>query len=238
VDVVVEDARLVVLDGFLADNDARSLWHDVQRADYVPVHSGMADTNKVWRLQDGAPLKGLAVARSLSEMADGRGDAHPLRTLLATIAGAAPRFHACIGRAGGQWTGIKAQAMLYPVGAALSWHSDGVQRSGAFIYFAHPAWNVQWGGELLVSDIAPFAVSHAYDGSQDAPPWLENGLENRLLLESGTGRFVMPKPNRLVLVASGVHHAIAPVRSAAGDHVRATVSGFFERTLPERGLSA
>ena len=48
------------------------------------------------------------------------------------------------------------------------------------------------------------------------------------LLERGEGRFVMPRPPRLV-VLGGAPHMVAPVRAAAGSNVRATVSGFFLR---------
>ncbi len=42
-----------------------------------------------------------------------------------------------------------------------------------------------------------------------------------------TGRYVFPKPNRLVIVAPGCAHCINPLTAAAGDKVRATIAGFF-----------
>jgi Rps23 Pro-64 3,4-dihydroxylase Tpa1-like proline 4-hydroxylase len=39
----------------------------------------------------------------------------------------------------------------------------------------------------------------------------------------------MPKPNRLVILKGGVTHRVAPVSQAAGEHVRASIAGFFLR---------
>ena len=49
-------------------------------------------------------------------------------------------------------------------------------------------------------------------------------------MRHGVGRLVLPKPNRLVVIKGGTPHCGAKVREAAGNHVRASVSGFFKRT--------
>ncbi len=56
---------------------------------------------------------------------------------------------------------------------------------------------------------------------------LDNAWEKEKLMEMGTGRYVFPKPNRLVIVAPGCAHCINPLTAAAGDTVRATITGFF-----------
>jgi Rps23 Pro-64 3,4-dihydroxylase Tpa1-like proline 4-hydroxylase len=55
----------------------------------------------------------------------------------------------------------------------------------------------------------------------------DDGRQHASMLEIGTGRFVMPRPNRLVILAGGVSHMIAPVSPAAGHHVRGSIAGFF-----------
>ena len=50
------------------------------------------------------------------------------------------------------------------------------------------------------------------------------------LLKCGIGTFIMPKPNRLVLLGGGNYHMISKVDPAAGDHPRFTISGFFLNT--------
>ena len=48
-------------------------------------------------------------------------------------------------------------------------------------------------------------------------------------MESGMGHFIMPKPNRLVVMKTGNPHMINKVQPAAGDHVRASVTLFLIR---------
>ena len=144
------------------------------------------------------------------------------------------------------------RAFLYPQGTGLSWHLDLGRYSGAYIYYAHPQWNVKWGGELMVADdpaqeagsarLDPHdpTTSSIYqpDKSMRFGQHLDNAWENEKLMETGTGRYVMPKPNRLVIVALGCAHCVNPVAQAAGDKVRATITGFFIAPPEERTARA
>ena len=60
-----------------------------------------------------------------------------------------PRVENLIGKEGEAWAGISAKPFVYPQGTGLSWHGDSGSYSGAFIYYAHPEWNVLWGGEVV-----------------------------------------------------------------------------------------
>ena len=51
----------------------------------------------------------------------------------------------------------------------------------------------------------------------------------------GTGEYVVPKPNRLVVVKAGTSHRINTVHAASGENVRISVAGFFVRPTPQRG---
>ncbi len=53
-----------------------------------------------------------------------------------------------------------------------------------------------------------------------------------------TGRYVFPKPNRLVIGAPGCAHCINPLTTAAGDKVRATITGFFITPAEHRAARA
>ncbi len=52
-----------------------------------------------------------------------------------------------VGKRDVDFDGISACTYLYPQGTGLSWHAD-VPRlyTGAYVFFAHPDWNCQWGG--------------------------------------------------------------------------------------------
>ncbi len=58
-------------------------------------------------------------------------------------------------------------------------------------------------------------------------------------MEMVTGRYVFPKPNRLVIVAPGCAHCINPLTTAAGDKVRANHHRLFHHARREpRGARA
>jgi Rps23 Pro-64 3,4-dihydroxylase Tpa1-like proline 4-hydroxylase len=115
---------------------------------------------------------------------------------------------------------------VYPRDTGLSWHVDDHELyAGAFIYYAHPRWDAHWGGELLIAELA----ADPEEEEEELPIMayrFETEAYSERLLEIGCGNFVMPKPNRLVLLA-GAPHMIARVSPAAGHNVRASVSGFF-----------
>jgi hypothetical protein len=110
---------------------------------------------------------------------------------------------------------------IYPRGTGLSWHDDHTGVKGAFILYVHPHWNAEWGGELLIED-----SPNKNNRSDYSRVHLNNDNQNQELLMKGHGRFIFPKPNRLVLIASGTKHSIKKVDPEAGSHVRAALSGF------------
>ena len=65
-----------------------------------------------------------------------------------------------------------------------------------FVYYAHPHWNAHWDGELLVGDVEP----DVDDELQVMGYRFETESYSERLLEPGLGSFVMPKPNRLVIL--------------------------------------
>jgi hypothetical protein len=47
------------------------------------------------------------------------------------------------------WRGFTQSTWIYRAGLGLEWHSD-TGWVGAYVYYAHPAWRPDWGGELLI----------------------------------------------------------------------------------------
>jgi hypothetical protein len=102
------------------------------------------------------------------------------------------------------WKSLIANAFVYPQGTSLDWHLDSGRYTGAFTFFAHDHWRPPWGGELLLADerVAP-------------DRWNE------------CGAFVVPRPNRLVILRGGTLHKVHKVTARAGENHRCAVSGFF-----------
>lgn len=212
-----------VIDDFLDEEDWTALWTEFQFAELSPV----SRTVGAWKLSDGLPLGGNVIVtppRDVELAHDPeRPDLYPSHTALdAVITGLLSEPEACAEVVGDEWARITARAYVYPQGSGLSWHRDDSRiYAGAYIYYAHPHWNAHWGGELLIAE-----------DTDESLPIMGHRFEteefSQALLERGMGRFVAPKPNRLVLLG-GAPHAVARVSPAAGDAVRASVSGFFLR---------
>jgi len=205
-----------VVDDFLSEEKWTELWSAFQFMDLLPV----SRTHGAWKLDDGVPLAGAecVLDRSGNSPENTKVES-PVQTLLRAVL---KRADLQENHVAGAWDRIVGRPYVYPKDTSLSWHVDDHELyAGAFIYYAHPVWNAHFGGELLIAET---------DGA--ALPIMGYRFETEpysdALLEVGCGNFIMPKPNRLV-VLSGAPHMVAKVSAAAGHHVRASVAGFFLR---------
>lgn len=253
--LVAQTSQFRVYDDVLSDKDFRAVWRHVQLESYVSVHQD--GWVKVWRIADGVPLGATSAVFLEKPKSSGGGRAReakrgPTRSypthsgldrVLATIAEHLDDFADLIGQRGVDFDNVSARCFLYPQGTALSWHEDDTTYSGGYAFYAHPEWRSQWGGELLIADEGSrfqeptgddlISVTRV-DGALQAkririPPFLDNTRQDAALSAIGMGRYIAPKPNRLVVIAGGNPHMINPVNASAGDHVRCTIAGFFHR---------
>jgi hypothetical protein len=221
-----EHELFTIIDDFLDEEDWSALWTHFQLVELLPV----SRTSGAWKLCDGAPLGGhelVTPARDVELVHDpDRPRVYPTATPLDAVVTALLGNSAAYERlVGDGWERISARPYVYPAGTALSWHRDDHELyAGAFVYYVHPHWDAHWGGELLLAEDGPRSGEPAIMGHRFATE-----AYSEELLELGRGSFVAPRPNRLVIL-SGAAHAVARVSPAAGDHVRASVSGFFLRS--------
>lgn len=218
----MQKPTLAIVDDFLSEEDHMALWTEFQFMELFPV----SRTVGAWKLTDGVPLGGqeiLTPDRDQELIHDPENpQRYPSNTAIDAVLTTLLSDSSFSEIVGDEFTRISARAYVYPHGAGLSWHrDDSALYAGAYIYYAHPHWNAHWGGELLIADET--------DEELDIMAYrFESEGYSEQLLAHGAGRFVMPKPNRLVLLG-GAPHAVAPVSTAAGHNVRASVSGFFLR---------
>ena len=244
---VRESNRFLVYDHVLAEQAQRQLWTFCQMAEYRSVHH--SGWEKVWRIEDGNVLQGPSfefqrdAKEKMCETSRIEGVPGALSDLMEVVFAQALKNEQLVGRYGDTWRRLSAKLYLYPMGTGLSWHGDSSVYSGAFTYYTHPEWNIDWGGELFVSETMSAEVRRheqkvaLLDGSDEntnglelvsVDPALNNHAQNTVLSEAGCGDYIFPKSNRLVLVRGGVLHKINPVSVAAGNHVRSSISGFFK----------
>ena len=219
----MSNPNFTVIDDFLNEEEWGALWTEFQFMELNPV----SRTVGAWKLNDGIPLGGDQIVTPTKDQELVHDPEQPLvyptqTAIDAVISNLLAESEAYAQIAGEDWSRISARAYVYPQNTSLSWHRDDSEiYTGAFIYFAHPHWNAHWGGELLVAEDTDDdlgIMAHRF----------ENEAYSEALMERGMGRYIMPKPNRLVLIG-GAPHAVAPVSPAAGQNVRASVVGFFLR---------
>jgi len=240
--LVKKNSQFCVFDNFLSPEMFKLVLNYIQDENYQSVHAKRWD--KLFRLSDGPPLKGSAVFSDRCEGMDRiEHKVYPTKTgidiLIEHLLSHAEEFTEWIGRKRIDWEIFTAKAFLFPQGTSLSWHDDGMGKTGSYIFYAHPDWNVQWGGELFVADEAvknikepPVDVIGSPTGKVVGQHF-DNTYENQKLLEVSVGHYVIPKPNQLVILAAGNPHMINRVSPAAGNHVRCSISGFFLKTRSE-----
>ncbi len=221
-----EHPHFRIVDDFLDEDTWTAVWSDFQFTELHPV----TRSTGAWKLDDGVPLGGQEVVAS-GAGADSAGSTNtPLDRVIAAVLADPSHYRGLIGE---DWDRISARPYVYPRETGLSWHvDDHALYAGAFVYYAHPHWNAHWGGELLIAENDPET-----DAEEGALPIMGYRFEtesySERLLDVGCGSFVMPRPNRLVLLA-GAPHMVARIVPAAGAAVRASISGFFLRPEHEQ----
>lgn len=232
---VLQTDTCLIIDNFLSKEDHQFVWTYIQEEKHKAVHTDQ--WVKAFRLSDGIPMWGPPCLSDKYEP-DTRHEIYPTGKGIDIIIKALKAIQLdlipLIGKQGEDWAYFFARSYLYPRGAGLSWHRDNANNvTGAFVYYAHPKWDVNWGGEFLISDASTKDVVYdtqtTYSGEQKfLGSHLDTSTENKALMEKGFGLYVQPKPNRLVILTSGVIHTIKRVDENAGDNVRSTIQGFFQ----------
>lgn len=118
-------------------------------------------------------------------------------------------------------------AYLYRAGWGLPWHEDigeSGEYLGAFSYYLHREWRGNWGGELMILNDERL---HAADGGIDLAFSQGTGLRAPSHVDGGIGSFIMPRPNRLVVMRPKVLHSVNSVSPLAGENMRLSLAGFF-----------
>lgn len=225
---ILHDENVMIVDHFLPAGDHLRLWEFFQKQQFRFVNSDK--WIKAFRVQDGHPLRGPTFRLGEPPPRDGGMQLiyYPTETIIDSFIDSLssaeldiPGFLKCV-----ETFKVMSTLYAYPTGTALSWHKDAVYK-GAFIYYVHPYWGATWGGELLVA--SPDDNERATDQTQAvSTPAFDAREESAFLMDTGKGRYYMPKPNRLIVIRPGVNHMVKKVEPNAGENLRCSISGFFE----------
>lgn len=244
-----------VYDDVVSEAAFQGVWQYVQRENYQWVHAQL--WHKAWRLWDGAPMTGPATFsdEATARIANGL-PARPqpgeppaqfplypsgrhIDEVIRAVLQQSADWGDLVGTQGRDWMGLTAKPFLYPQGAGQSWQLETLGVTGSYTFFAHPEWNVAWGGEVMFSEDSLARENTAASTDDDARQkaareaalgggqHLDNRRENALLSRVGMGYFIYPKPNRLIVAAATAPYTMNLVKSAAGDRTHCTISGYF-----------
>jgi hypothetical protein len=218
--IAVLHHHFLVIDELVEAPQFKLLYQSLRRAKYR-THAGWAS---VWSLaeQGGyrcSPFTGDSIVR------DGGNPASVAYAIFAqALDGILPELEYLTGRRGEDWTHFNGNAVMFPPGGALNWHTD-KKYAASYSYYCQSEWQRRWGGELLVQE-------------QEAPSWGRGAPEGTGAARAAgakpegeavddIGYYVAPIANRLVVVRGAIPHRIAAVSPAAGENYRMSITGFF-----------
>lgn len=239
--IVSSSDKYIIIDDFLNASEYNDMWMYCQNDDFRYINT--RHWKKAWKITDGSPLHG-SLLFSNNIAAEVIGDKYSIKKELRRVfpfCNTADIFfermysisHKIIGLVGSGSSGLRGFAFvpyIYPAGTGLSWHQENGIYAGSFIYYTNPVWKADWGGELMIAD-HPTGVDlcRYYEFSDGRKISLMNHLdsseEDNVLMKMASGIYIMPKPNRLVVLKAGVAHKVNKVNSIAEPRVSCT--GFF-----------
>ena len=121
----------------------------------------------------------------------------------------------------GEYKEIYFRSYVYGKGTKIDWHTDHGYKSAAIFYY-HPYWGANWGGELKVAELPEIEYGrHNVGGPMDGR-WID-----KIISTTNFGYYIDPKPNRVVATSAGVWHSISRVDDNAGDNLRFSIVCFF-----------
>jgi hypothetical protein len=233
-------AEAVIFDDFLPDAVFERLHAFCVKTDYEHINT-KGPISRAWHVHDGFPLRSTLNAFRYSDGVEAPGGAHvyptgtDLDAFLDALLEIGPEVASVTGEQGKDWAHVSATAWLYPPGSGLSMHDDGSGvYSGAYVYFMNPEWRLHWGGLLLLMEGEGNRLLYEHRAEVDQidfyrRKWLHMNQMDALLMEHGFARCIFPKRNRIVFIANNAYHMVTRVNEAAGDHLRMSIAGFYNR---------
>ncbi|MDX1975663.1 MAG: GlcNAc-transferase family protein [Rickettsiales bacterium] len=235
-----ESSQAIIIDNFLPEDEYQKLHDYAVRTDYEYVNME-GKVNRAWHLQDRSPLRS---SYNMFYTAQGLPNKHPnqsypsntpLDAFVRQLLAVQPHVGHFVGQESKDWDHVTVTSWLYPPGTSLSMHNDGSGvYTGAYVYYLNQSWRMHWGGLLLLLDEGGNRKIFQHRLQQDEQEfyqrkWLNANDTDDLAMEEGIARCITPKKNRIVFIANSAYHMVTRVNESAGDEVRMSLAGFYNR---------
>lgn len=207
--VTAKDSSLAVLDQVFEPDRFKHFWNYFNGLEYA--YRSSTSWHKIWRINDGQLLSSLSSYHSKAPFES------PIDWIDSLVTGLAAQLEDIVGIKGKDWNDVIYTPYICPTGAKISWQND---ITGSCVFYPHPEWNPFWGGELFVAKTP---------SSDDSSNGKSSGHITPILDVFGMGHYISPLPNRMVFTSGGVWHSTNRVDSAAGEHVRCSITAVFLR---------
>lgn len=236
---VFESAAGIIYDDFLPEDVYQKLTHWATTTDYEYINI-KGKIQRAWHVHDGFPLRSTSNVFYHAFPPEQKPDyAYPsglaVDAFIESLLAIQPEVEHLVGRQRDDWLHFSVTSWLYPQGTSLAMHDDGSGvYTGAYVFFMNQEWRAHWGGLLILMDEEASRRVHDYRDKNDQiefyrKKFLHAGGLDELLLEHGMGKCIFPKRNRIVFIANHAYHMVTKVNEQAGDHVRMSLAGFFNR---------
>lgn len=234
-----ESKEFVVYDDFLPEEEFEALHKFTIEGNYKHINTN-GPVSRVWNIDNGFPLRSEWNAFYNTTPPARPEKWHyptkmPVDRFIEYVNRIAPQVGHIIGAPEKDWKHFSVSGWLYPQNTGLSLHNDGAGiYSGAYVYFLNKQWRVHWGGLLLAIDSAANEAIEEHKKRYDAhsfhrQKWLHESEHDDYAMEAGYAHCIMPKRNRIVFIAPEAYHIVTKVLPTAGDNVRMSFAGFFNR---------
>ncbi len=233
-----------VYDDFLPPELFERLYSYACEIDYKHINTA-DNVARVWRLRDGFPLRSAQSVIYYANLQDRleASWAYPVKNdfdlFIEYMNGFLPEVADFIGRPNVDWKTFSTTAWIYQAGTGLSLHDDGANiYSGAYAFFLTPKWDIHWGGLLLALDTQSSEALHEHQKTVDSykfyrRKWIKHEEEMQFFWDPGFATCILPRPNRMVFIHNKCHHLVTKIHADAGENVRMSLAGFFDKRLPK-----
>ena len=209
--VTCRTAKYAVLDDFMNKECMDAVWDGIQRSG----HSSDMITlswSRIWRWSGQPPVSGPEHLFSKS----------PFHNHFDIVAACfLDVANDLIDLIGPTWSDLRMHSQFGGRGVKTAWHLDS-KNVGAFSYYPHPRWGLNWGGELMIANEPSERVGMPTSRK------MEYEWEQNHLMKHGAGVYIAPLPNRCVVMAPNLFHSVARIDPDAGDAIRCCVVGFLQ----------